>query len=156
MSEVFKYSNYMLYMVTRRTVTYSKRFSILSFIQQLIAVGIGVLFFLGLIPFSYADIGGLLVGLIVIQALISLLRLEFLSFLYELFLLLLAVLSFIPVLGYVFRFIGFLGAFIDVLIHGNSKMVRKVQVVSMKSPRRKKKSKSVTGKVYDAEYKEKK
>lgn len=141
-------------MTLRKTTTYKQNFSFLSLIQQILGVIIGTLFFLGLIPFAYIEIGVVLLVIIVIQAIISLFRGLFGMFLFELFLLFLAVLSFIPVLGFIFRLLGFLLSFLEVGLHRDSKMVKHVNIVSYNN-KKKNSAKQPTSKVYEAQYEEK-
>lgn len=143
-------------MVTKKEVSFSQGFSFIGFIQQLLAVIIAVLFFVGLIPFSYSELGKIIIVLIVIQALLSLVRLNIAAFLYELFLLLIGILSFIPFLGYVFRVVGFLGFLIDIVVHSNdSRVVRKINIVNTNFGNSSKEDKKYDKNVYEAEYKEK-
>lgn len=141
-------------MTLRKTTTYKRKFSFLSLIQQIFGVIIGALFFLGLIPFAYLEIGIVLLVIIAVQAIISLFRGLFGMFLFELFLLFLAVLSFIPVLGFIFRLLGFLLSFLEVGLHRDSKMVKYVNIVSYNA-RKKSSSKNQNSKVYEAQYEEK-
>ncbi len=141
-------------MVIKKTTTYKRRFSPLSLIQQILGVIIGVLFFLGLIPFAYMEVGVSLLIIITIQAIISLFRAQFGMFLFELFLLFLAIISFIPLLGYVFRFLGLLLSFLEVGLHRDSKIIKSVNVVSYNRRKGSSKTKSHS-RVYDAQFEEK-
>lgn len=141
-------------MVIKKTTTYKRRFSTLSLIQQILGVIIGVLFFLGLIPFAYMEVGVSLLIIITIQAIISLFRAQFGMFLFELFLLFLAILSFIPILGYLFRILGFFLSFLEVGLHRDSKIIKSVNVVSY-NRRKHARSRDSSSKVYEAQYEEK-
>ena len=145
--------------MVKQSVSFSREFSLLSIFQQIIAILIGVLFFLGLIPFNYPEVSGILITLIVVQLFVSLFRLHLFAFFYELILLLLSVLSFIPILGYLFRFLGFIGALFDMLFHRNAQIIKEVNFAKSSSGKKSRKNdsqKHFEGKVYEAKYKEKK
>lgn len=103
-----------------KTTKYYKKIKFLDIVQYLIAAFIGIGFLLWLlpagwnfIPTNYPGIQKLIIGAIIIQAIISILRLRVLGLFLELFLLLLALLSLIPYAGYFFRFLGLIFVLIE-------------------------------------------
>lgn len=117
-------------MIKKKTVTFEKKFDFLSSIQYFISIFIAILFGFGLIPFQYNNIFEGILILIVIQIFLSLIRLRLLNVFLELILLLLAVISFVPFLGYVFRFIGMLFTILDMSTFKSAKIYKKVKIMT--------------------------
>ncbi len=132
-----------------------KKISFLNNIQYFITLIISILFLVGLIPFSYGNLFNLIVGLIIAQVIISILRLRFFNVIIELLLLFLAIVSAIPVLGYLFRFFGFILGILDMILFKSLVLYQKVEIKNFYSKPFKKKQIKKRTNFKDAEFKEK-
>ncbi len=90
---------------------YYKKIKILDIVQYLIASVIGIGFLLWLmppgwnfLPTSYPELYKIVIAGIVLQTVLSIIRLRVFGVFLELFILLLALLSLVPYIGYFFRF----------------------------------------------------
>jgi len=136
-----------------KTTRFFKKMKILDRIQYFIGVFIGILFVLGLIPFTFDKLYVLIKGLIIIQIIISLVRLRILNVILEIFILGLAFLSLIPLLGYLFRIVGLIMSILDFSSFKNYKIFKKVEIKKYYPNKYKNKLKSTNFK--EAEFKEK-
>lgn len=138
------------------TTRYYRKIDFLDTFQYIISIVIAVTFAAGLIPGLYGEVFIFTIAAIVIQILFSLIRLRLLNVILELFLLLFAVIGFIPVLGWIFRLVGFFGAILDMATFKSSHIYKKVQVKTFKPrPSKKKPAKKTVKKFKEAEFKEK-
>ena len=142
-------------MRVEKTTKFKKRISFMDHIQYFIGLFISILFLVGFIPFSFDNLFKLIIGLIIIQVIISLLRLRIFNILLELILLGLAIFSLIPVLGYFFRFLGFIVGILEMTSFKNYKLYKKVEITRFYPKKFKKKQIKNKVKFKDAEFKEK-
>lgn len=153
-----------------KTTRYYKKIKFLDIIQYLIASFIGIGFLLWLlpqswnfIPASYPSIQKLVIGAIVLQAVLSILRLRVLGVFLELFLLLLALLSLIPYAGYFFRFLGIVFVLVELATFQSYEIYKHVDVKHTKpskeeksqEDKEEKKKESTRKQIKDADFEEK-
>ncbi len=144
-----------------KTIRYKKKFSLLDTLQYTLAIIITICFGIGLIPTYYFQISIVLIGCIIVQLILSLLRLRLLNVILEIIILILAILGIIPVLGYLFRFIGLFGALLEMASFKNYKMYKQIEIRTFdnfSAKKRKSNSKQIrksNNKVVEADYKEK-
>lgn len=137
-----------------------KTINILDLIQRSIAFVIGALFLIGLIPFYFDDVYGSLILLLAIQFVISISRLNIINIILEVILIVFAFFSLIPILGYIFRFLGFVLSLIDYGFLNSNSMVKFYKFdfrnhPGEKTPNNKVKGKKKKPEFKDAEFKEK-
>ncbi len=148
-------------MKVKRTVTYRRKIGFLDTVQYIIGIAIAVLFGVGLIPGYFGYVFPILVFVIIVQAVISLVRLRILNLFIELFMLVFAIIGIIPYFGYLFRFIGVLAAIIDLTSFKNYQLYKHIEIRTFKGHPNKgsthpKNEKKIRDKnVVDAEFKEK-
>lgn len=151
-----------------KTTRYYKKIKFLDIIQYLIASFIGIGFLLWLLPAGwnflpahYPEIQKLIIGGIVLQAVISILRLRVLGVFLELFILLLALLSLIPYAGYFFRFLGIVFILVELATFQSYEIYKHVDVKHTKpskeekaEEKEEKKKESSRKQIKDADFKE--
>jgi predicted membrane protein len=126
-------------------------------IQYLLGVLITLLFALGLIPFTYGDIFGILAGLIIVQFAISLVRFRLLNISLLIVLFILSLLSLIPFVGYIFRFFAILIAILDFASYKHAKVYHRFEQIRVEKTSFKKKTSKKTkekAEAKDASFKE--
>jgi len=151
-----------------KTTKYYKKIRFLDVVQYLIGSIIGIGFFLWLLPQSWnllpaslPSLERLIIGAIVIQAIISILRLRVLGLFLELFLLLLALLSQVAYVGYFFRFLGLIFVLAELASFQSYQIYKHVDVKHTKPKEEKtekeeeKKSHSTKKQIRDADFEEK-
>lgn len=134
-------------------------------IEYINSIIIAILFAIGLIPFTYSKVSSILITLILIQIIISAIRFRLLNVIIELALLILSIISFIPILGFITRFIGIIFAIIESASFKNKIIYEKIEINTInkfktkqnkKNNKQNNKEKSKNKeKIYDAEFKEK-
>ncbi len=149
-------------MRVERKVTYKKRLGVLDSAQYLIAIIIAICFGIGLIPFYYDEVFVVLISLIIVQIIISFVRLRLLNVIIEVFLLIISIIAIIPFIGYLFRIIGLLASLLEMLSFKNYIMYKNIEIRTFKTDFSKKESKSNNKKIQkksikaqDAEFSEK-
>ena len=120
---------------------YSQEFSILDRIQYFISITIPILFCFGLIPTYYDNVFNTLIILLSVQLIISLLRFRLLNLFIELILIGLSVISLIPLLGYIFRFLGIIFAILDMSSFKSAVIYTKFENMTFKTRNQNKKAK---------------
>lgn len=116
-----------------RKIKYSKKLSIWDSVQYILGLIVVLCFAIGLIPFTYNQVISVAVGLLVIQIIISLVRLRLLNVLLEVILLILSIVSIVPILGYVTRILGILAGLVDMTTFKNYKMYKNIEVRTFSS-----------------------
>jgi glucan phosphoethanolaminetransferase (alkaline phosphatase superfamily) len=86
----------------------------IGYIQNILGIIIAGGFGLGLIPFWYIVTFPIIIVCLIIQIIISVLRFKLLNLILQIFVLVLALLSLIPFIGVVFRFLGLVITIIDI------------------------------------------
>ncbi|MCA9495904.1 MAG: hypothetical protein KC589_03095 [Nanoarchaeota archaeon] len=145
-------------MKIEKTIKYQKRISIFDWIQYFISGIITICFVIGLIPGYYNKIATLLIAFIVVQILISILRLRLLNMILELFILLISIISLVPFLGWFFRFLGIITGILEMASFKNYKLYKQVEIKTFKrkNPNKAPIKKRIHDKpIKDADYKEK-
>jgi len=151
-----------------KTTRYYKKIRFLDIVQYLIASVIGIGFFLWLLPQSWnllptyiPSLERLIIGAIVIQAIISILRLRVLGLFLELLLLLLALLSLVAYVGYFFRFLGLIFVLVELASFQSYQIYKHVDVKHTKpkeehsEEKEEKKTQSTKKQIRDADFEEK-
>ena len=111
--------------------TYTKKkLNFLNTIQYTIGLILSIGFAIGLVPFYYDNISTYIIALIIIQLLLSLVRLRFLNVFLEVVLLGLAVVSLIPLLGYLFRLIALIVSVLDSSSFKHTFIYKRMETVS--------------------------
>ncbi len=142
---------------------YKNEFSIFDRIQYFISIAIPILFFLGLIPTYYNNVFNTIIILLSIQLIISLFRFRLLNLFIELILIGLSVISLIPLLGYIFRFLGIIFAILDMASFKSTIIYTKFENMTFKTNKQKNqtkksnktKSKFESKNIKDADFEEK-
>lgn len=144
-----------------KTSMVREKYSFLSGIQYFLATFIAILFGISLWqPFFYKVVWGLS-GLILIQILLSSLRLRLLNIILEIFLLVLILPSLIPFLGVFTILIGLLLGMLEMATFKHMTVYKMAEVKTFKkyfgqsSKKEKKTSKKKSSKVFDADFVEK-
>ena len=145
-------------MKVEKTIRYHKKISTLDWIQYFISGIITICFVIGLLPGYYPKVATILIAFIVVQALISILRLRLLNFILELFILLISIISLVPFLGWFFRVLGVITGILEMASYKNYKLYKQVEIKTFRSKKPKNtplKRKIHDKPVKDADYKEK-
>lgn len=129
-------------MVTRRqTTTY--RDDVLGTVQYIIGLVIAIIFGLSLVPFSYGDMFYLVLGIIVVQMIISLIRFRILNFMLETIILIFAIIGIVPFLiGYIFRLLVIPITIIDMATFKSTTIYKKVEIITANNIKRTRRTKN--------------
>lgn len=130
-------------MTTVRKVNYSKRLPALNIVQYILAAFIGICFGIGFIPTFYGNVFPVIAVALVIQIIISIARLRFLNIILELILLGLSVISLIPILGYLFRFMGIIASIVELASFKNYQIYKHVEIITFGKNKKKENKKGV-------------
>lgn len=144
---------------------YIKDDSFLDKLQYFLSIFIAILFGLGLVPFVYLGVFKFVMILILIQIIISAIRLRILNVIIELLLLGLGLFSLIPILGYLTRFFGILVSILEASSFKNSVIYQTIEINTInkfkskknksKKDKSKKEEKLNSKNIVDAEFEEK-
>lgn len=133
-------------MKVERSVKFVRKSSFVNKVQYFIGMIIAILFALGFIPFFYLDVFPFLIVALAIQLVISILRLRIINVILICIMIVLSVASLIPIVGYLFRFLGFLTGLLDMASYKSTFVYKRIEKVRIdkgfgaeKSQRRKEK-----------------
>lgn len=139
--------------------------NIFDIIQYLISIAISILFIIGLISTKFQEYFQITIGLIILQILLSSLRIRLINIIIELSILIFALIGYIPYLGYFFRFLGFLVSLLDISIFKSQTIDNKIKIIyrniksknykENKNLKQKFYSKKFENNIKDAQFKEK-
>lgn len=139
--------------------------NIFDTIQYLISIAISILFVIGLISTKFQEYFQITIGLIILQILLSILRIRLINIIIQLPILIFALIGYIPYLGYFFRFLGFLVSLLDMSTFKSQTINNKVNIIYTNSRAKKSRenqkskqklySKNFENNVKDAQFKEK-
>lgn len=145
-------------MKVEKTIKYKKRISTFDWIQYFLSAIITISFVIGLIPTYYLQVGPIILGSLVLQLLLSIARLRLLNVILELFIIILAIISFIPILGYIFRIIGIFAGLLEMASFKHYTVYKQIEIRTFNNRSKNKKQKKIRTEnknIKEADFKEK-
>ena len=115
--------------VHKKTIKYYKK-SPINIIQYILSTIVTILFCIGLIPSLYIEynLAKPIIIILLIQFIISLIRLRFSNAFIEIFLIIFALISVIPFFGYITRILGFIFSLFEIASFKNKKLYKKIYI----------------------------
>ncbi len=151
--------------VHKKTIKYYKK-SLTDIIQYILSVIVTLLFCVGLIPSLYIELNLAkpIIILLIIQFIISLIRLRFANIILEILLIIFAFISVIPFFGYITRILGFIFSLLEVASFKNRTLYKRIHIKTfIRTPSQHREKKHETkprfntpkSKIHNAKFKEK-
>ena len=151
--------------IHKKTIKYYKR-SPIDIIQYILSTIVTLLFCIGLIPSLYIgyNLAKPIIIILIIQFLISIIRLRFSNVFIEVFLIILAFISVIPFFGYITRILGFIFSLLEIASFKYKKLYKRIQIKRFRrtpsqhrenTHKTKPRFKTSKSKIHNAKFKEK-